>query len=53
MLELWGMWSIPLLPLLFAPHWFRVVAPDRVLSMCQIELNVYLCKTELLEIELF
>ena len=32
-LELWGMWSAPLLPLLPGPLWPRVVAPDRVLSM--------------------
>ena len=38
MQELWGMWSTPLLPLdpdLYCP---RVVAPERVLSMGQIEL---------------
>ena len=36
MLELWGMQSTPLLPLLQGPFWYRyrVVAPDRVLSMC-------------------
>ena len=39
MLELWGMWSTPLLPLLPHPLWFELVAPDRVLSMGQIELN--------------
>ena len=33
MLELWGMRSTPLLPLLLGPLWPRVVAPDRVLSM--------------------
>ena len=38
MLELWGIWSIPSLPSLSAPLWPRMVAPDRVLSMSQIEL---------------
>ena len=38
MLELWGMLSIPSLPLLPVPLWPRVVAPERVLSMGQIEL---------------
>ena len=37
MLELWGMWSTPLLPSLPCPLWLRVVAPDRVLYMDQIE----------------
>ena len=37
-LELWGMLSIPWLPLLPDPLWHGVVAPDRVLSMNQIEL---------------
>ena len=42
---------VPSLPGLL---WPSVVAPDRVLSMGQIELiSVYLYKTELLEIELF
>ena len=39
MLELWGMRSIPSLPSLPAPLWPCVVAPDRVLSMGQIEIN--------------
>ena len=39
MLELWGMQSTPSLPLLPGPHWPGVIAPDRVLSMNQIELN--------------
>ena len=39
MLELWGKWSTPSLPLLPGPLWPGVVAPDRVLSMGQIELN--------------
>ena len=38
MLELWGMQSTPSLPLLPGPLWFGVVAPDRVLSIGQIEL---------------
>ena len=38
MLKFWEMWSIPSLPLLPGPLWPRVVAPDRVLSMSQIEL---------------
>ena len=41
-LELWGMLSIPLLPLLSGPIWPGVVAPDRFLSVCQIELNCVL-----------
>ena len=39
MLELWGMWSTPLLPLFAGPLWPRVVASDRVLSKGQIELS--------------
>ena len=42
MLELWGMWSISLLPLLPVPVWPGVVAPDMVLHMGQIELNCVL-----------
>ena len=38
MLELWGMWSTFSLPLLPSPLRSGVVAPDRVLSMGQIEL---------------
>ena len=37
-LELWGMWSTPSLPLLTGPFWPGGVAPDRVLSMDQIKL---------------
>ena len=37
-LELWGIWSTPSLPLLLGPLWSGVVAPERVLSMGQIEL---------------
>ena len=43
MVELWGMQSTPSLPLLLGPLWPGVIAPDRVLSMGQIEQNVYLC----------
>ena len=39
LLELWWMLSISSLPSLPGPLWTRVVAPDRVLSMGQIELN--------------
>ena len=39
MLELWEMRSTPLLPSLSGPLLPRVVAPDRVLSMGQLELN--------------
>ena len=38
MLELWVMWSTLSLLLLPGPLWPRVVAPDSVLSMGQIEL---------------
>ena len=37
MLELWGMQSTSLLPLLSDPLWPGVVTPDRVLSMGQIK----------------
>ena len=52
MLELWGMWSIPLLPLLPGLLWTGVVAPDWAQSMGQIELNCVL-RLELFEIKLF
>ena len=39
MLELWGMRSTPSLLSLSDPLWPGVVAPDRILSMGQIELN--------------
>ena len=39
---LWGMQSTPSLPSLPGPLWWGVVAPDRVLSMGQIELNCVL-----------
>ena len=42
MLELWEMQSIPSLPLLPGPLWPRVVVPDRVLSIGQIEVNCIL-----------
>ena len=42
MLELWGMQNTALLPLLPDPLWPGMVAPDRVLSMGQIELNYVL-----------
>ena len=38
MLEFWGIWSTPSLPLLSGPPWLGVTAPDRVLSMDQKEL---------------
>ena len=38
MLVLWGMWSTPSLPSFPGPIWPGVVAPDRVLTMGQIEL---------------
>ena len=38
MLELWEMWGTPSLPLHQGSLWPRVVAPDWVLSMGQIEL---------------
>ena len=39
MLELWGMQNTPLLSSLPGSLSARVVAPDKVLSMGQIELN--------------
>ena len=39
MLELWGMWSTPLLPSLPGRLWPRTVASDRVQSMGLIELD--------------
>ena len=49
MLEFWGMQRIPSLPLLPGPLWPRVVAPDRVLSMGQIELNCNYAKLNCLK----
>ena len=42
MLELWGIRSTPSLPLLLGSLWPRVVAPDRFLTMGQIQLNCVL-----------
>ncbi len=42
MLELWGMGNTSLLPSLLSLLWPGVVAPDRALSMGQIELNCVL-----------
>ncbi len=39
MLELWEMWHNPSLPLLPGPLQPKVVAPDRVLSMGQIDVK--------------
>ena len=39
MLELWGMWSTLLWPLLLGQLWPGVVVPDRILFKGQIELN--------------
>ena len=39
MLELWAMWSIPLLSSLPGSLWLGLVTPDRVLSIGQIEVN--------------
>ena len=39
MSKLWGMQSTPSVPSLPGPLWPGMVAPDRVLSMGQIELN--------------
>ena len=48
------MQSTPSLPSLRGILWLEVVAPDRVLSMDQIELNcVSIYKTECFEIDLF
>ena len=57
MLELWEMQSTHSFSLLAGPLWPEVVAPDRVLSMDQIELSDMqtndLCWIELFEIEVF
>ena len=42
MLELWGMQSTPSLTSLPGPIWPGLVAPDRVLSVGQIDLNCVL-----------
>ena len=41
MLEIWRMWATLSLPLTPGPLWHRVVAPNRVLSMGQIEQTLY------------
>ena len=43
MLGLWGKQSTSSLPLLPGPLWPEMIAPDRALSMGQIELTAYLC----------
>ena len=44
MLEFWGMQRAPLLPLLPGPLWLGEIAPDRVLSIGQIEIfDHFLC----------
>ena len=57
MLGLWGMRSISPLLQLLVRLWPERVAPDRFLSMSQIDLfhfeTVYFCLTQLFEIELF
>ena len=50
MLELWGMWSTPLLLSLPSLLWPGVVASDRVLSMCQIELGCNYAKLNCLKL---
>ena len=42
MLELWEMQSTPSLPTSLGPLWLRVVTPDRVLSIGEIELKCVL-----------
>ena len=42
MLELWGMRRTPSMLSFPNPLWFGMVAPDRVLSVGQIELNYIL-----------
>ena len=39
LLELWEMWSTPSLTLLQSPLWPGLVAPDRVLSIGQLEIK--------------
>ena len=43
LLELWGMWSTPLLPLIQGSLWGGMIASDRALSMGYIELTAYIC----------
>ena len=42
MIELWEIQSTTSLPLLPSPLWPEVIAPDKALSMGQIELNCVL-----------
>ena len=44
MLDLWGMWNMLLLPSLQGLLWPRVVAPDSLLSIGQIELKCILMR---------
>ena len=63
MLEIWGMWSTPSLPSLLGSLGSGMVAPDRVLTVGQIELNCVFMQNRIvwngtvfetvLEIELF
>ena len=53
MLQLWGMQSIPSLPSLPGSLLPGVVAPDRVLSMGQIELNCNYTKLNCLKLTCF
>ena len=52
MLEFRGMRSTPLLSSFPGPLWFGAVAPDRVLSMGQIEINSLIMLNWIVEIEL-
>ena len=47
------MWSTPSLPSLSGPLWLGVVAPDRILSMDQIELNCNYTKLNCLKLIVF
>ena len=53
MLELWGMRSISSLSSLPGLVWPREVAPDRVQSMSQIELNCNYAKLNCLKLTAF
>ena len=53
MLELWGMQSTPLLPSLPGPLWSGLVAPDKGPIYGLNRTKLYLCLTELFEMELF
>ena len=52
MLELWGMQSTLSLLSLLGPLWPGVVAPDRVLSMGQIEINCVVWNKTIFDIEI-